>query len=190
MDKLIKAISRQIKVSENLKQDLVSYLKPKRVKKRELLLSEHEVCTQSFFIQKGIFRLYYLRDGKEITEFFCAENQWVNSPKSFINQEIDVYYIQAIEDAQVWSLHVNDLIHLFNNYPEMERYARLDMGSSFLYLLERLAISRFSTAHEKYQHFLHTYEGFHHRIPLGMVASYIGITQETLSRLRKKHFLM
>ncbi|MEM6804414.1 MAG: Crp/Fnr family transcriptional regulator, partial [Bacteroidota bacterium] len=133
-------------------------------------------------------RLFYLKEGKEITEFFCAENQWLNSPKSFITQQKDVYYIQAIEDAEILSLHLRDLRYLFDNYPEMERYARLDMGTSFMYIMERLAISRFSSAQEKYQHFLTTYAGIHHRIPLGMAASYMGISQETLSRLRKQIF--
>ena len=186
MQQLIKAISKYVKVSENLRKDLESLLEFKQLAKREIILNEYEICTKSYFIQKGILRLYYLKDGKEITEFFCAENQWINSPKSFIHQEIDVYYIQTIEEAEVWSLHVHDLVRLFDQYPEMEKYARLDMGSTFLHVLERLAISRFSTAREKYQHFLKVYEDVHHRIPLGMAASYIGISQETLSRLRKK----
>jgi CRP-like cAMP-binding protein len=185
MNQLIKSISKYIKVPDSLKKDLESQLKFKRFGKREIVLDEHEICTQSYFIEKGILRLYYLKDGKEITEFFCAENQWINSPKSFINQEIDVYYIETIEEAQVWSLHVHDLVRLFNQYPAMEKYARMDMGSTFLQVLERLAISRFSTAREKYQHFLKVHEDVHHRIPLGMAASYIGVTQETLSRLRK-----
>jgi CRP-like cAMP-binding protein len=185
MNQLIKSISKYIKVSENLQKDLTSHLKLEYFGKREIVLNEHKICTKSYFIEKGILRLYYLKDGKEITEFFCAENQWINSPKSFMNQEIDVYYIETIEESQVWSLDVYDLVHLFDKYPEMEKYARMDMGSTFLHVLERLAISRFSTAREKYQHFLKVYEDVHHRIPLGMAASYIGVTPETLSRLRK-----
>ncbi len=185
MNEIINSISKYIKVSQSLRSELESRLTFKTIKKREILLSESDISRKSYFIQKGILRLYYLKDGREITEFFCSENQWINSPKSFMNQEIDEYYIDAIEDTQVWSLSVEDLLYLFNHFPEMERYARLDMGSIFLNVLERLANSRFTTAREKYDHFLKTYQGIHHRIPLGMAASYIGITQETLSRLRK-----
>jgi CRP-like cAMP-binding protein len=73
---------------------------------------------------------------------------------------------------------------LFDNFPEMERYSRLSMGSTFGYLIERITSMRFTTAKEKYQHFCEVYQGIYHRIPLGMVASYLGITQETLSRIR------
>lgn len=179
-------MSKYIQVSHNLRKDLEDRLKLETFEKRAIILKESQVCTKSYFVEQGLLRLYYLKDGKEIAEFFCAENEWINSPKSFMQQGIDAYYIDSIEAAQVWSLHVKDLMYLFDQYPEMERYARMDMGSVFVYFMERLAISRFSTALEKYHHFLKTYEGIHHRIPLGMAASYIGITQETLSRLRRE----
>lgn len=184
---MINAISKYIKVSDDLRKELETRISFVTFKKREVVLTKYEVCTKSFFIQKGIFRLFYYKDEKEISEFFFAENQWVNSPKSFINQEVDEYYIDAIEDAEAWSIHVRDLVYLFDHYPEMERYARLDMGATFIHVLERLAISRFSTAQERYKYYLTTYREIHHRIPLGMAASYIGVTQETLSRLRRNN---
>ena len=75
-------------------------------------------------------------------------------------------------------------MYLFENFPEMERYARLSMGSVFGHFMERIKSMRFTTAKEKYIHFKETYHDIHHKIPLGMVASYLGITQETLSRIR------
>lgn len=186
MEQIIAAISKYTRPSESLINELKLRLKLQTFKKREIIHSEFKICTNSFFIQKGILRLYYLKDGKEVSEFFCSENEWINSPKSFIRQEIDVYYIDAIENATVWTLHINDLMYLFTHFQEMETYARMDMGSTYLYLIERLAITRFSTAKEKYQHYLKTYAHIHPRIPLGMAASYIGIAQETLSRLRKE----
>lgn len=66
----------------------------------------------------------------------------------------------------------------------MERYSRLSMGTVFGHLMERVTSLRFTTAKEKYNHFIQTYADIYHRIPLGMVASYLGITQETLSRIR------
>ena len=89
MKQLLKAISKHIKVSETLRKELENRLNFETFKKREIILNESQVCTKSYFIQQGILRLYYLKDGKEITEFFCAENEWINSPKSFMKQEID-----------------------------------------------------------------------------------------------------
>jgi CRP-like cAMP-binding protein len=173
-----------IQLSENLKVELKKKLKPIVFKKGELILDANKICTESYFINQGILRTYYLKEGKEISEYFSTMNEWVNSPKSFIQQQKDVYYIDAIEDTQAYFINVNDLVYLFNNFPEMERYARLSMGSVFGHLMERIASMRFKSAKDKYKHFCETYSDIYHRVPLGMVASYLGITQETLSRIR------
>lgn len=101
-----------------------------------------------------------------------------------MQQIVDIYYIDAIEDAEAYCINVTDLVYLFDNFPEMERYARLSMGSVFGHLMERITSIRFTSAKERYLHFKNTYSDIYHRIPLGMVASYLGITQETLSRIR------
>lgn len=150
------------------------------------MLDADQVCTHSYFIKKGILRAYFLKDGKEISEYFCSKDEWVNSPKSFMQRTKDIYYIDAIEATEAFSLYVNDLVYLFDHFPEMDRYARLSMGSVFGHLMERIASMRFVSAKEKYTHFCETYHHIYHRIPLGMIASYIGITQETLSRIRAK----
>jgi CRP-like cAMP-binding protein len=144
----------------------------------------NDVCTKSYFIRKGLFRTYFLKDGKEISEYFPAEEEWSNSPKSFRTRQKDIYYIDAIEDTEAFCLNVNDLVYLFEHFPEMERYARLSMGTIMGHLMERIVSLRFTTAKAKYDHFLQTYHDIYHRIPLGMIASYLGIAQETLSRIR------
>ncbi len=156
----------------------------KSFKKGELVHNANSVCTKSYFIQKGLMRVYFLKEGKEISEYFPAEGEWSNSPRSFRTRKLDIYYIDAIEEVECFCLHVDDLLYLFEHFPEMERYARLSMGTVFGHLMERITSMRFTTAKEKYTHFLATYHAIHHRIPLGMIASYLGITQETLSRIR------
>jgi len=173
-----------IPLSENLKFELTKRLKQISFKKGEIVLNANHVCTESYFINTGILRTYFLKDGKEISEYFCGINEWVNSPKSFMQRKKDIYYIDAIENTDAFYINVNDLVFLFDNFPEMERYARLSMGSVFGHLMERITSMRFTSAKERYDHFQQTYSGIYHRIPLGMVASYLGITQETLSRIR------
>ncbi|WP_294818463.1 Crp/Fnr family transcriptional regulator [uncultured Flavobacterium sp.] len=175
---------KYIPLSDALKNELAEKLQPVHFKKGELVLDASKTCTHSYYIMSGMFRTYFLKDGKEISEYFSAEQEWCNSPKSFMIRKPDIYYIDAIENTEAFSLHVDDLVRLFNEFPEMERYARLSMGAVFGHLMERIASMRFTTAKEKYYHFLEIYHDIHHRIPLGMVASYLGITQETLSRLR------
>ncbi|MFY0698953.1 MAG: Crp/Fnr family transcriptional regulator [Balneola sp.] len=173
-----------ITLSDALKSELTNRLKLKTFQKGELILDANRVCKESYFIQNGVLRTYFLKDGKEVSEFFCGANEWVNSPKSFIQRTTDIYYIDAIEKTSTLVLNVDDLVFLFDNFPEMERYARLSMGSIFGHLMERIASMRFTSAKERYLHFKKIYSDIYPKIPLGMVASYLGITQETLSRIR------
>lgn len=183
-DALFRHFEKYIKLNDTLKSELAKRITFKTFKKGELIHNADTICTKSYFIQKGLLRTYFLKDGKEISEYFPAEGEWSNSPRSFRTRALDIYYIDAIEDTEVFCLHVNDLVYLFDNFPEMERYARLSMGTVFGHFMERITSMRFTTAKEKYAHFIKTYHDIHHRIPLGMVASYLGITQETLSRIR------
>jgi CRP-like cAMP-binding protein len=173
-----------IKLSENLKLELSKRIKPIVFQKGELVLDANNISKKSYFINKGILRTYFIKDGKEISEYFSGIDEWVNSPRSFMQREKDIYYIDAIENTEAYFITVNDLVYLFDNFPEMERYARLSMGTVFGHFMERITSIRFTTAKEKYTHFQKTYSNINHRIPLGMVASYLGITQETLSRIR------
>ena len=181
---IVQHFENYIKLSENLMAELTTRLTSVDFRKGELVLSADRVCTESYFIRKGILRTYFLKDGREVSEFFSGASEWVNSPKSFMQRTTDIYYIDAIEDTTAFALNVNDLVFLFDHFPEMERYARLSMGSVFGHLMERIASMRFTSASDRYLHFKEVYADIYPRIPLGMVASYLGITQETLSRIR------
>ena len=181
---LFRHFEKYIKLNDELKIALIDKVGFVTFKKGEMVHNANNVCTKSYFIQKGLFRTYFIKDGKEISEYFPAEGEWSNSPRSFRTRTMDIYYIDAIENTDALCLDVNDLMYLFENFPEMERYARLSMGTVFGHFMERITSMRFTTAKEKYNHFVETYHDIYHRIPLGMVASYLGITQETLSRIR------
>ncbi|MBD1214165.1 MAG: Crp/Fnr family transcriptional regulator [Dolichospermum circinale Clear-D4] len=167
-----------------MKKELAARIVSKSFKKGELIHNADTICKNSYFIQKGLMRTYFIKDGKEITEYFSAESEWVNSPRSFTQQQLDIYYIDTLEQTECFCLNIKDLGFLFDNFPEMERYARLSMGTVFGHFLDRITSMRFTTAKEKYQHFCETYHDIYPRIPLGMVSSYLGIAQETLSRIR------
>lgn len=181
---IFRHFEQYIKLSDNLKSELAERIECHSFKKGELVHNADHICRKSYFIQKGLMRIYFIKDGREITEYFCAENEWVNSPRSFIQQKRDIYYIDTLEPTTCFCLKVGDLGFLFDHFPEMERYARLSMGTVFGHYMERITSMRFTTAKEKYQHFCETYHDIYHRIPLGMVSSYLGIAQETLSRIR------
>ncbi|RPD41467.1 Crp/Fnr family transcriptional regulator [Chitinophaga barathri] len=181
---LYQHFEQYIRLSPALREELENRVTVQSFKKGELLHDADKVCTRSYFIRKGLVRVFFLKDGREISEYFSSEGEWVNSPKSFIQRQKDIYSIDTLEDTDTWRLEISDLGYLFDHFPEMERYARLSMGTVFGHLMERITSMRFTSAKEKYDHFRAVYHDIYHRIPLGMVASYLGITQETLSRVR------
>jgi len=169
IETLFRHFEQYIKLSDELKFALAERISYVMFRKGELVYDAEKACTKSYFIQKGLFRTYYLKDGIEISEYFPAENEWCNSPKSFITRQKDIYYIEAIENTEAFCLHVNDLVFLFDRYPEMERYSRFSMGIVFGHLMERITSLRFTTAKEKYDHFTQTYQDIYHDIPLGIL---------------------
>lgn len=183
-DELFLHFEKYIPLCNTLKKELTDRIAFKSFKKGEIIHDANTICTKSYFIQNGLMRTYFIKDGKEITEYFSAENEWVNSPRSFMQQQLDIYYIDTLEPTDCFCLNVKDLVFLFDNFPEMERYARLSMGTVFGHYMDRITSMRFTTAKEKYNHFCETYSAIYHRVPLGMVSSYLGIAQETLSRIR------
>lgn len=155
-------------------------------KKGELIIAANKVSTKSYYLLEGLTRTYFLKDDKEIIEYFSSKNEWANSPRSWRTGKPDIYYVDAIEDTKALCIGVDDMIYLFDTFPELDRYGRLSMTTLLDHLIERITSFRFTNAGERYIHFKQTYPNIYYRIPLGMVASYLGITQETLSRIRGK----
>lgn len=188
METLYHILSEHLFVSDALKKELEKRISLQTFKKKEIVLHANQVCTNYYFIEKGIMRLYFSKGEKEITDFFSSENQWISSARSFLKQEIDYYTIDAIEETTVWTLSIDDYTYLSSTYPELDCYFKTEILNLFSTTLDHLASTRFSTAKEKHDTFLKTYATIYHRIPLRIVASHLGITQETLSRLRKEKY--
>jgi CRP-like cAMP-binding protein len=181
---IIEHFSKFIKISHELEAELMNRVTEVHFKKGELVIDANKICKKSYFIKRGLLRIYFVKDGKEVCEHFSSENEWANSPRSWRSGKTDIYYVDALEDTTAYCIHADDMVYLFDNFPEMDRYGRLSMATLLNQLMERIVSFRFTSAKEKYIHFQQTYPAIHHRIPLGMVASYLGVTQETLSRLR------
>jgi CRP-like cAMP-binding protein len=183
-DQIINHFKQFISVSDKLRVELIDRVSIVYFNKGDLIIDANKVCTKSYYIIHGLTRTYFIKNGKEINEYFSSDNEWANSPRSWRTGKPDIYYVSAIEDTTALSIKADDMIFLFDNFPELDRYGRLSMVTLLDHLMERITSFRFTSAKEKYIHFIRTYPDIYHRIPLGMVASYLGITQETLSRLR------
>ncbi len=186
-EQIVKHFEHFIVVNEKLKAELLKRVSVTSYTKGELIIDAEKVGNKSYFILEGMTRTYSIKSGKKIIEYFSSKNEWANSPRSWRTGKPDIYYVDAIEDTEALCIKAADMLFLFANFPELERYGRLSMVTLLDHLMERIASFRFTTAKEKYLHFKNTYPKIYHRIPLGMVASYLGIAQETLSRIRAKN---
>ncbi len=186
MKEFIEHFKRLTQVSEKLEKELLSRVVSIVVDKGEFLHKADSICKKTYWIKTGLLRTYYLKGGNEITDVFASEGEWITSTQSFMKNEPDQYYLQAIEKSKAYALSIDDLMFLFENFHEMEKFGRISMSIYYIQLSEKLESYQFTTAKDKYAHFCKVYNSILHRLPLGMVASYIGITQETLSRVRKE----
>jgi len=131
-----------------------------------------------------LIRIYYLKNEKEITDNFSAENEWITSIYSFLQNIPDHFHIQTLEKTELVRVSLNDLETCFKDFPEMERFGRMLISKYFLEQSERIISLQFNSAKERYQFFERSAKNKLSRVPLGMLASHLGMTQETLSRVR------
>lgn len=159
---------------------------PHRLRKNELLVNSGEICSHIFLVRKGILR-GYVKDGvKEITTWITSERELVSAITSFDLQIPSAENVQAIEDCELTGLHYDDLQFMYENYPEINIVGRKILEKYYRDAEERAYIARLTEATSKYKHFIATKSHLLNRVPLKFVASYLGMTLETLSRIRSK----
>ncbi|MEI9943526.1 MAG: Crp/Fnr family transcriptional regulator [Chitinophagaceae bacterium] len=154
--------------------------------KNEFLLTEGKICRHLYFLQQGALRGFYNLEGKEITHWFGFENDFVTSFHSFITQEPAVENIQLLEGSVLWAISKETLDKLFDKHHEIERLVRIAYEKYYIRLEERYVNAQFKTAAELYENLLQQTPHILERVPLGHIASYLGISQETLSRIRSR----
>ncbi len=184
IENLVLYIEKIITVSDELRDRIVAISKPETIKKGEFIHRPNRVCDKTYFIKSGLIRIYYEKVDKEITDNFAAENEWITSIYSFMQNVPDNCYIQTLEDSELIAINIDDLEKCFVDYPEMERFGRILISKYFVEQSERIISLQFHTAKEKYDYFSKESPNKLSRVPLGMLASHLGISQETLSRVR------
>lgn len=183
---LVDHIKSFIPVSKELTKRLEEISSIKIIEKGKFLHRPNRICENTYFIKSGLLRVFYKKDEKEITDNFSAEGEWITSIYSFMKNVPDNCYIETLEKAELIAINVLQLEKCFKEFPEMERFGRILISKYFIQKSERIISMQFHTATEKYQFFCNTSKNILSRVPLGMLSSYLGITQETLSRIRAK----
>lgn len=181
---LLQHLSHILSISKVLENEINSIVKEINVSKNTILVNHKERCRNLFFIQKGLVRGYYYDEGKEITNWFAQEEEFATSFYSFITNEPSTETIEALEDCQLIQISSNDLQELYKKFPETERIGRIITENYYIKLEERFLNIQFRSAKERYQNLLLKNPSLLQRASLGQIATYLGITQETLSRIR------
>jgi CRP-like cAMP-binding protein len=183
VDKIIRMIRELEKISPEYKSHLIV----KRLEKGEFLLQEGAVCKSVWYVKEGLLKSFYRKNEKEIITFFGYPGMILASNQSFIMQEPCRDNIQAITDSTVYAINRESHFLLRDTYP---LFLEIDQAINEIYVMwleERLRLIQFCTARERYAWLMQNEPFLIHQIPVTLLASYLGMTTETLSRIRSTH---
>lgn len=174
-----------------LRAEIVQFVLDKtyfrKLPKGKYLLKPGEICEHYYYIHKGVLRSFMKFGTKEITVWINPENEITTAIRSMSNSKPADEYIQAIEDCELVVIPFGAMQEVYEKFPEMNMVGRKLLEEYYAGSEERVYICRIPDAKSRYQHFMETRQELVNRIPLKYIASYLGITLETLSRLRAKN---
>lgn len=185
IDQILKRITEQYcPLSAETLDDVKKYGKVRQIKKGELLVREGQFSDELYYVAEGGVRAYYLADGKTITDWFAFEDDFISSIVSFFLKVPSQHQIEILEDSTLLVFKLDDVELLCEKHHDFERLGRLSVTKTMLQLQQRIVSIQFKSSKERYASLLEQYPKIEQRSPLGDIASYLGITQETLSRIR------
>ncbi|OLY91916.1 cAMP-binding domain of CRP or a regulatory subunit of cAMP-dependent protein kinases [Cnuella takakiae] len=184
---LQKKIGAQVRLSEAEVDLCNSMFGQRSIRKRQYLLQEGEVCRYQYFVSRGILRSYTTDDkGAEHILQFASEGWWMADLYSFFTGEASLYNMEAIEDAEVLMISRDNWDRLLQELPKLEHYFRVLLQNHLVATQRRLLVSLSEPAEQRYLRFMDAYPDCLQRVPQHMIAAYLGITKESLSRLRSR----
>ncbi|MET3535189.1 Crp/Fnr family transcriptional regulator [Chryseobacterium limigenitum] len=187
---LYKNISRHISLSEDEFQRFSEPFQLKKFQKKETVLREGDYCLFEGFVVNGCFKVYFLtEDGFEQTLYFAVESWWITDLDSLINNVPSTLNIEALEDSEVLMISKKEKELLYETMPQVEKLFRIMNQQSSVALQRRILSLMNKTADKRYLEFLEKYPTLEQRLTQQQVASYLGISHEFLSKIRKKTML-
>ncbi|WDF46830.1 Crp/Fnr family transcriptional regulator [Chryseobacterium sp. KACC 21268] len=186
-DVLISHIQEKVAITTAEIELLKSFFSQKKLNKKEYILQEGQICRDLTFVSKGILKSYILDDkGNERINLFAFEGWWISDFNSFLNEEKAYLNIDAIEESELLTISRENYEALTLKIPIMDRYFRILYQNSLVTKDQRLVISNNFTAEEKYLQLLESNPKITQKLSHALIASYLGLSPETISRIRKK----
>lgn len=183
-DSLLEFFNRYNKISAEAYEAIAGISELLSIKKNTDLQSIGHTCRTIYFISKGAARIYYYKDGTDITEHFAFENSISVRVESLFTNKPSRKAIEIIEDAEVVAIDAIRLFKLYDEFPEIERLFRKIFEEGYVETVNRLESIQFHSAKDRYNALLAEHPNILQRVPLKHIASYLGVTQVTLSRIR------
>ncbi len=175
-----------IKLSDSCINNLLDVSKILHVQNSEKIVKEGQYADKAYFIIKGCARAFYLKEGKDITDWFAFDNDFICSINSFYLDIPSPHYIEVLEPTVLLEISKKHIETLSTKYPEFDKLEKLVVIKTMLRLQQRIVSVQFETAAQKYINLLNIRPDITQRVSLTYIASYLGITLETLSRIRKE----
>jgi len=184
---LKKYLHHNIPIDDNKLDEIVNYFKPIRVKRNTILLSNGETCNKLYFVNKGCIRTYYITEqGHEKTRFIAFDGMVVTALTSFISRQTSFEFVDALEDCELLYINHTDFYMLANKMPEWKQFYLKLLEFAYIYQNKKIEELVTLSAGERYALLMKEHPGYIQRLSNKILASYLDITQETLSRLKSK----
>ncbi|MBY0434680.1 MAG: Crp/Fnr family transcriptional regulator [Cyclobacteriaceae bacterium] len=187
MDEFKKFLKSIVPISDKEFADTILYFTELNLEKRDYFLKQDIVCRHIAFIVKGTLRAYYINDkAEETTACFCTENNLTTSYKSFILQQPSTLFLQAIEDTQLLVIDYENLQNLYSKSTVWQTIGRAFAEREYIVMEQYASVLNNETAREKYLRLLKEQPNVLQKANVEDIASYLGVTRRTLSRIRKE----
>lgn len=182
-------ISRCAPITSHDRELFNSRLKPKSFKKKTFLLQQGDICKFEAYIVKGCVKKYYIdQNGDEVILQFAVEDWWISDIGSFSEQKPSNFFIETLEDTELFIIDYESKEALFREIPQLEHVFRIMVQRAYSVLESRFYAMVAHSAERRYLDFIKTYPSIPQRVPQQQIAAYLGITPESLSRIKTSLF--
>jgi CRP-like cAMP-binding protein len=182
-----KKLDTLTQISDKDFEESILSFKEVRLNKGDYFVKTGDICKQAAYINKGILRTFYINEkGEDITYCFCTETNLTSSFKSFVSQTESTLSIQAIEPTELFVIEYTDLQQLYSKFSAWQNIGRILVEKEYMVMEQYASVLNNQSAKEKYLRLLNEQPAIIQKASIQHIASYLGVTRETLSRIRKQ----